>query len=483
MAEQQPLLPGVDDATAHLALQTHRLDLEAHIHERAFVGEIDNDVTVALQPYRADLDHEVAELVIQEREGGEVAAAIEAGWIEVEAPVGAEATDEDQPPDEVEAAAEVEDATENAPATDHQGLPPIRAEYWRAVHDRVRRLRQECAVCKESFVQQDTIRAPCGDSYCRTCLVDLFTRSLTDRSLCPPHCCGEPIPAEEHRAFIGTELVNHFLEKKEEFETTNPTYCHQPQCAEFIPLLNANGQIINYIVERPELAQCKRCDSITCTICKKEKHDGECPEDPAIQELLRVAGERGWQRCPTCERMVEKRIGCNHISKSACVLRSRASVLYLPSSVACICTAQFCYVCAAPWRTCRCEWWDGEEQYRNELAAFMDRENANANAWGAPRVANAWLDWLDEPVVAAPVQQPVQQPVAGPDVAEEQRNQQDRQQGDDHDCTHERWKRVKGPKDCESCGQQMPTWLNKCRQCNITVCKRCKPDRRGPAVL
>lgn len=48
---------------------------------------------------------------------------------------------------------------------------------------------------------------------------------------------------------------------------------------------------------------------------------------------------------------------------------------------------------------------------------------------------------------------------------------------DDHDCEHRSWKRIRGPRNCEECGDKMPIWLNVCRQCSIMVCRRCRYNR------
>ncbi|KAI9699497.1 MAG: hypothetical protein M1820_007128 [Bogoriella megaspora] len=51
-----------------------------------------------------------------------------------------------------------------------------------------------------------------------------------------------------------------------------------------------------------------------------------------------VAKEAGWQRCYNCRAMVELREGCNHMT--------------------CRCTAEFCMICGAPWKTCDCPWFN-----------------------------------------------------------------------------------------------------------------------------
>lgn len=51
-----------------------------------------------------------------------------------------------------------------------------------------------------------------------------------------------------------------------------------------------------------------------------------------------MAKEQGWQRCFNCQATVELKEGCNHMT--------------------CRCTAQFCMICGAKWKTCDCPWFN-----------------------------------------------------------------------------------------------------------------------------
>ncbi len=163
----------------------------------------------------------------------------------------------------------------------------------------------ECIGCGDKHYRPDMSRFPCSHDYCRECVEGLFTASLSDESLFPPRCCNQPIPLESCRASLPSKLAGEFLAKKVELETPNRTYCHLPTCSAFIPQQFISG----------EVATCIRCRKTTCVTCKRSSHEGDCPHDPAIQELLQVATENGWQRCYSCHRLVELDHGCNHMSK------------------------------------------------------------------------------------------------------------------------------------------------------------------------
>jgi hypothetical protein len=163
---------------------------------------------------------------------------------------------------------------------------------------------RRCEACREDKKFFDVARVPCRHEYCRHCLEDLFETSLTDESLFPPRCCRQSIPVGSVRLFLRSTLIHAYEKKKVEFETPNRTYCSSPPCSAFIPVENI----------RDEVARCLECGTTTCTSCRATAHEGDCPNDLALQQVLEAAAENGWQRCYSCWRLVELDHGCNHIT-------------------------------------------------------------------------------------------------------------------------------------------------------------------------
>ena len=161
-----------------------------------------------------------------------------------------------------------------------------------------------CIACQEEKRFFDIARAPCGHEYCRDCLHNLFETSMTDESLFPPRCCRQPIAMESARIYLSANLVRTFQQKKLELETPRRTYCSRPTCSVFIHPAGIEG----------DDATCQACGTVTCVMCKAAAHDGDCPEDTALQQVLEIAVESGWQRCHACRRLVELDTGCNHIT-------------------------------------------------------------------------------------------------------------------------------------------------------------------------
>lgn len=46
-----------------------------------------------------------------------------------------------------------------------------------------------------------------------------------------------------------------------------------------------------------------------------------------------------------------------------------------------------------------------------------------------------------------------------------------------HECTHEKWRFVRGRHQCEECYHVLPDYIFECRQCRVQACNRCRRNR------
>ncbi|KAL5339366.1 hypothetical protein BJX70DRAFT_408084 [Aspergillus crustosus] len=300
---------------------------------------------------------------------------------------------------------------------------------------------RRCEACREETRFINVVRVPCRHEYCRACLEALFESSMTDESLFPPRCCRVPIATSSTvRIFLKSAIIRLFEKKKIEFETPNRTYCYSLQCSTFIP----QPQI------KDNVATCAECGCTTCASCKARAHTGDCPNDTAMQQLLAIAQDNGWQRCSSCWRVVELNVGCNHMT--------------------CHCGHQFCYNCGERWKTCNCEQWDEHRLYERAYE-IIDREpNPNLNntapiPTGLPTPGAAGAEVNNDRVAeferarAALVARTVQQ------------------LRENHECEHDQWRWVRGRHQCEECYFRLPQYIFECRQCRLRACNRCRRNR------
>ena len=143
----------------------------------------------------------------------------------------------------------------------------------------------------------------------------------------PPRCCNERIQLHHARKVLPMTMITRFAEKETEYGTPNRTYCHR--CNTFIP-----PQIQDGNNEATARAVCPSCQAATCTGCKAESHLGACREDEHQGQLRRLTQEMNWKVCPSCNIVVERTGGCNHIT--------------------CTCGHEFCYNCGMSFHACSC---------------------------------------------------------------------------------------------------------------------------------
>lgn len=343
---------------------------------------------------------------------------------------------------------------------------------------------RRCEACREDVHFVDVARLPCRHEYCRVCLGELFEASMTDESLFPPRCCREPIPVTSVRLFLKEEVVRTYEHKKIEFETPNRTYCYSPNCSAFIHPRNISD----------ETATCSDCALQTCTTCKARAHDGDCPNDTALQQMLETARENGWQRCHSCWRVVELEHGCNHMTYVPPLLVSKFAHVNRSS---CRCGAQFCYVCGEPWKNCACEQWDEHRLYAR-ATQIVDRQDEPVAAAPAPTpIAEGRMPLgeamhrldereaaeipADDPAVVQNIRQPSRAPEAiliglhaarNREIARTIQNLRE-----NHECEHSNWRWVKGRHKCEECYHTLPQYIFECGQCQLQACNRCRRNR------
>ena len=161
----------------------------------------------------------------------------------------------------------------------------------------------ECVACGEEKPYKTIFTAECSDNYCKGCLTKLFQDAIIDESLFPPRCCRQRISISGVQYLLDPQLIARAERKAIEVDTVDRTYCSRPTCSTFI---------LPEQITRME-ATCIECSQMTCVSCKCEAHDGPC-RSTQDAEVLALAQDSGWQRCPQCQTIVELSIGCNHIT-------------------------------------------------------------------------------------------------------------------------------------------------------------------------
>lgn len=153
--------------------------------------------------------------------------------------------------------------------------------------------------------------------------MEAYTR---DETLHPLQCCLQPLPIPTVLPFLPSDLRSHFQDKFAEFSAPLPSriYCPNLTCSMFLGSLS----------DRRSEITCTSCATSVCSTCKNRVHPSEnCVENVQTLVVKSLASRMGWQTCPGCHAIVELETGCHHMT--------------------CRCSTQFCYLCAARWKSCR----------------------------------------------------------------------------------------------------------------------------------
>ncbi|KAL1703988.1 hypothetical protein EV121DRAFT_291775 [Schizophyllum commune] len=281
----------------------------------------------------------------------------------------------------------------------------------------------ECIVCMDNIATQQRVQGPCGHFYCRGCTRQLVTAALQDESLWPLRCDNRPLPIPAIRALLDSATQRTFDAKSAELGTpaTRRLYCPNATCSHFLGATDPDGPRAD--------VRCPRCSALACSCCKESAHPGAaCGENQAAEAVRALARASGWQTCPECKNIVELSQGCFHMT--------------------CRCRAQFCYLCAARWKNCRCRQWD-EDRLLDTARLRVENELGAGARQAAPNI-------FRERVV--------------------QRVERLRY---NHDCNADghRWRVRSGGGTCESCSHYLDRYLLFCKDCAMAACVRCARNR------
>lgn len=274
----------------------------------------------------------------------------------------------------------------------------------------------ECISCGEVSRASSTLKGPCGHHYCSDCISDLVTACTRDESLYPPRCCNQPFKQDTLVPYLTAKILAVYNIKRLELDVpaSNRIFCPTPTCSAFLGSSESATSL-----------QCTKCRIPVCPRCRQRSHLGSCSSNEATLQVKALATTMGWPTCPGCKSIVELQTGCYHMT--------------------CRCRAQFCYLCATPWKNCRCPQWD---EARLLDTAQQRVEQANAH-----------------------------RPAVAPIVQQERVRRMANVLRDNHDCVRHTWRRQNGSGNCEECGHWMRDYLLNCRNCHMGACVRCARNR------
>lgn len=272
---------------------------------------------------------------------------------------------------------------------------------------------------------------------CPPCFNENVRVGLGARKNFPPRCCpGVPINIELYKAFLQPDVKQRYEALKTEYTDIAPVYCATKSCSVYLPkatitpdyrwavcsactassnsLMSASPKSTDSTPSSldaestapPTAPPTSPLEIRTCTACLHLESDHDptipsmCPDriDRMDKDLFT---KRGWKSCPSCQEMIEKSDGCDHMQ--------------------CDCGHEFCYKCRRSYEggmPCNCHggnaWVDEVDEEENDPdmqrqilegiaggngdGQEQDEVPDVAAGWGVPfhNEDNAWGDEEEE---------------------------------------------------------------------------------------
>ena len=212
-------------------------------------------------------------------------------------------------------------------------------DYSEAVYQKIENFEQtySCLLCYQEMDKSEIIFLnSCKDVYHVECFNKYLIFEISEKHLpltCPK--CELVLLENDLRERLTYDEFYKYQRFSIEFVAekypNEYSCCPTPDCS-FIFLPNHETHF-----------ECPQCSKEYCLKCRVEYHKGITCEDYQIyyngdsedlKFFIFVKGQK-FKQCPQCKFWVEKAIGCNHMT--------------------CRCTFQFCYLCAAKYKTCNCK--------------------------------------------------------------------------------------------------------------------------------
>lgn len=200
--------------------------------------------------------------------------------------------------------------------------------------------RQEftCEICVETKPLSESFNVKgCTHFYCADCVSKYVSSKFQDgiiRIGCPVPGCSGLLDPEYCRPILPPEVFGRWIESL--IPDSQKFYCPYKDCS---ALLIKDGSEGGEVIDK---FGCPYCGRLFCFRCRVEWHSGiDCVKFQGLNKderekedlmLMKLAEDRGWQRCPRCKFYVERTEGC-------------------PNMV-CRCGCNFCYKCGGS--PCKC---------------------------------------------------------------------------------------------------------------------------------
>jgi len=247
----------------------------------------------------------------------------------------------------------------------------------------------DCPICFDEISVPLTLE--CGHTYCTSCIRHLVTNA-GDGKIFPLICLGESagcrspislaviqqlLTAPQFHRLLDVAFASYIEGHPQEYR-----FCPTPDCEQIYRCGSTGVR---------DALQCPSCFATICSACHMEAHEGlTCQERLRLRDQDELSNrwieeQRNVKRCPSCQILIEKIEGCNHMT--------------------CKCGSHICWVCMGVF--------PAQDIYQHMQAAhgsYYEERLADAIPGPAPVLRNAMVAHHDgarpHPFAVQPAFQP-----------------------------------------------------------------------------
>ena len=118
------------------------------------------------------------------------------------------------------------------------------------------------------------------------------------------------VPDEFLKRFVEPQTYSKFLEFRQNHEIAmsgEKKFCPRPQC-----------QAVVQAQKEVKKVKCPTCSHDMCFQCVNPWHSGQTCEEAERKMYKGWAMMKGASRCPNCRVLIEKNLGCKHMTCTQC---------------------------------------------------------------------------------------------------------------------------------------------------------------------
>ncbi|XP_057419025.1 E3 ubiquitin-protein ligase RSL1-like [Lotus japonicus] len=170
-----------------------------------------------------------------------------------------------------------------------------------------------CEICTDTKTTKDSFSITgCSHAYCSDC-VATYVATMVEKNViyfgCPvPGCSGRLTP-ENCCVILPAEMLDRWLRALYEatIKQSHKLYC---------PFADCSALLVNDRWKKVRKSECPYCRRLFCAQCKVPWHGSiNCNKFQMLNkdELVNLAEDNKWKKCPHCNIYVEKIGGCQYM--------------------------------------------------------------------------------------------------------------------------------------------------------------------------